>query len=333
MIASAFVQDIAQRLRIAGIADAAQEAEELVRALLGLSKSAYLASPPELTDHQVAQLEQQTARRIAGEPLHYIIGSLTFMNLRVTVGPGVLIPRPETELLVEEAIRRITSGKWEVGSGKSGESSSEARKFGSSETERPESESGIRNPENNSSRITHYALPFSDHRSRFSILDLCTGSGCIALSLAQAFPEADVCGVDVSPQALAFARKNAEDNAIRNVRFVEGDLFGPVTGQKFACITANPPYIRTTDIEHLQIEIRAYEPLAALDGGADGLDCYRRILADAPRYLESRGMLVMELGYDQSGEITTMAEAHGFRDIRCIPDYAGVPRIFVGCVR
>lgn len=326
MIASAFVQDIAQRLRIVGIADAAQEAEELVRALLGLSKSAYLASPPELTDHQIAQLKQQTARRIAGEPLHYIIGSLTFMNLRVTVGPGVLIPRPETELLVEEAIRRIKSGEWE-------ESSSEARKFGSSETERPESESGIRNPENNSSHITHYALPFSDHRSRFSILDLCTGSGCIALSLAQAFPKADVCGVDVSPQALAYARKNAEDNAIRNVRFVEGDLFGPVTGQKFACITANPPYIRTTDIEHLQIEIRAHEPLAALDGGPDGLDCYRRILVDAPRYLESRGMLVMELGHDQADEITALAASHGFDDIRCIPDYAGVPRIFVGCVK
>lgn len=332
MIASAFVQDIAQRLRVVGIADAAQEAEELVRALLCLSKSAYLASPPELTPEQILQIEQQTARRIAGEPLHYIIGSLTFMNLRVTVGPGVLIPRPETELLVEEAIKGIKSGKWEVRSQKSEERSSEARKFGSSETERPELESGIRNPENNSSLFTHYALPFSNHSSRFSILDLCTGSGCIALSLAHAFPEADVCGVDVSPQALAYARRNAEYNAIRNVRFVEGDLFGPVMGQKFACITANPPYIRTMDIEHLQIEIRAHEPLAALDGGPDGLACYRRILAEAAVHLDSGGMLIMELGHDQADEITTLAAAHGFDDIRCIPDYAGVPRIFVGWV-
>lgn len=326
MIASAFVQDIAQRLRIVGIADAAQEAEELVRALLGLSKSAYLVAPPELTDDQIAQLEQQTARRIAGEPLHYIIGSLTFMNLRVTVGPGVLIPRPETELLVEEAIKRIKSGQSE-------DRNSEARKLEGSKTELSEYQSGIRKPENNSSRITDYALPFSDHSSRFSILDLCTGSGCIALSLAHAFPEADVCGVDVSPQALAYARKNAEDNAIRNVRFVEGNLFGPVTGQKFACITANPPYIRTTDIEYLQIEIRAHEPLAALDGGADGLDCYRRILADAPRYLESGGLLIMELGHDQADEIAVLAAARGFRDMRCIYDYAGIPRIFMGYCR
>jgi len=318
VIASALVQDIAQRLHVVGIADAAQEAEELVRALLGLSRSAYLASPPELTQEQILQLQQQTARRMAGEPLHYIIGSLIFMNLRVTVGPGVLIPRPETELLVEETIKRIKSGKWEESS---------------SETERLDVEPGIRNPENNSSLVTHYALPFSDHPSRFSILDLCTGSGCIALSLAHAFPEADVCGVDVSPQALAYARKNAEDNAIRNVRFLEGDLFGPVKGQKFACITANPPYIRTMDIEHLQIEIRVHEPLAALDGGPDGLDCYCRILAEAPSYLEPGGMLVMELGHDQSAEITALAAAHGFIDVRCIPDYAGVLRIFVGWVQ
>lgn len=301
MIASAFVQDLAQRLHVAGIADAAQEAEELVRSLLRLSKSAYLASPPELTDGQITQLHQQTARRIAGEPLHYIVGSLTFMNLRVMVGPGVLIPRPETELLVEEAIRRIRSGK------------SEER---GSETGRPELESGNRKPENAS--------------SRHSILDLCTGSGCIALSLAHAFPDADVSGVDISPQALAYAGRNAEYNAIRNVRFLEGDLFGPVQGRRFSCITANPPYIRTADIGRLQVEIRAHEPLGALDGGPDGLEYYRRILAEAPRYLEPGGLLIMELGYDQSDEISALAAARGFRDIRCVPDYAGIPRVFLG---
>lgn len=316
MIATALVQDIAQRLRNAGIPDAAREAEEMVRELLGLTKVVFFTAPPELTAEQIAAIEQYAARRVAGEPLHYIIGSLEFMGLRIAVGPGVLIPRPETELLVEATIRSITSGKWNVRGQKPEERSSEGRKGGSAEAERPESESGIRNPENNS--------------SRFSILDLCTGSGCIALALAQAFPDATVWGVDISPQALAYARKNAGDNAIANVMFVEGDLFSPFAGKKFACITANPPYIKASDINHLQVEIRAHEPLNALDGGLDGLDCYRRILAGALHYLEPGGLLVMELGHDQADEVSLLAESHGFGDIRCIPDYAGIRRIFTG---
>jgi release factor glutamine methyltransferase len=161
------------------------------------------------------------------------------------------------------------------------------------------------------------------------MLDLCTGSGCIALSLAKAFPAARVFGVDISPSALNYARKNAADNALENVTFVEGDLFAPFEGRVFACITANPPYIKASDVGNLQIEIRAHEPLSALVGGDDGLDFYRRILAEAPQHLEPGGLLIMELGYDQAGAVGELARANGFSDILCIPDYAGIGRVLV----
>lgn len=308
MIAATLVQEVARQFRAAGIADAAQEAEELVRRLLGLSKIAYLSTSPELTAEQEAQVRKSADRRSAGEPLHYIVGFVEFMGLHISVGPGVLIPRPETELLVEETIKIIKSGKSEVGSQKS---------------------------DDNSSHITHHSSPSFGHSSicnhqssGITILDLCTGSGCIALSVAQAVPDARVWGVDISPQALTYARSNAQANGIDNITFLEGDLFNPVSGKRFHCITANPPYIRAAEIGGLQVEIREHEPPGALDGGPDGLEYYRRICAAAPLYLQPGGMLIMELGYDQADEVSLLATASGLSDIQCLPDYAGIRRIF-----
>ena len=220
-------------------------------------------------------------RRINGEPLQYIIGNVDFMGLSISVGSGVLIPRPETELLVEEAVKRIQD-KWIGERGK----------------------------------------------TALSLLDLCTGSGCIAISLAKRFPEAVVVGADLSLAALIYAQRNATENSIGNIRFLEGDLFDPVAGRLFHCITANPPYVRTEEIQELQREVREHEPLNALDGGIDGLDYYRHILSESPKYLERDGLLIMELGYDQADAVSGLAHDSGFRNIECIPDYAGIRRIF-----
>lgn len=297
MIIGALVQDIAQRLRDHGVADSAKEAELIVSSLLRLSRAQLCTSPAEVSAKSIKTIQQYAERRAAGEPIHYIIGHLEFMGLRIAVGPGVLIPRPETELLVEETIKQLRSQKAE-------ERQAQGRNVASS-------------------HVTHNSSPMT-------ILDLCTGSGCVALSLAQAFPSAAVVGSDISPAALQYAKKNAAGNAIDTVMFIEGDLFAPFAGQKFTCIIANPPYIKTSDIQGLQSEIKLHEPLSALDGGQDGLDFYRRIVTEAPDFLKPGGVLIMELGHDQADDVMGMARTNAFVDIRCILDYAGVRRFFVG---
>ncbi len=298
MIATALLQSIAERLRKHGIPDSAKEAELILTVVSGISRSQLYASACTIPSETIPIIKKYAARRVKGEPLHYIIGHLEFLGLRIFVGPGVLIPRPETEMLVEEAIRRLSA---------QAAGSSEAGKIGSGGCDRDQK------PESS---------------TRFSMLDLCTGSGCIALSLARSFPDADVCGVDISADALAYALKSAAANSIENVMFVEGDLFVPFEGRKFRCITANPPYIKTSDIEHLQRDIREHEPLTALDGGVDGFDFYRRILAEVPAFLEPGGLLIMELGHDQAEAVARIANEQGFDTVQFHKDYAGIRRIF-----
>jgi len=143
-------------------------------------------------------------------------------------------------------------------------------------------------------------------------------SGCIALSLAKEFPQADVYGIDKSAAALTHARRNAECNGIGNVTFIEGDIFAPLSsGARFDCIISNPPYIRKDDIAGLQKEI-GFEPIEALDGGIDGLDFYRRILDQAPRHLKKDGVVILEIGFDQADDIRKLATGHGFKEYsRC----------------
>lgn len=265
----------------AGIEDAPKEAEMLVAGLLGISKVDLLLKDIPLTAAQSDELDALAARRASGEPMQYILGHVEFYGLTIHVGPGVLIPRPETELLVEQVIK------------------DRAQK--------------------------------TEHREhgKLDILDLCTGSGCIALALANNFAQAQVYGVDRSDAALKYALKNAAANRINNIRFFSGDLYAPVEGMRFDLIVSNPPYIPKDDIHSLQKEIRDHEPVAALDGGIDGLDFYRRILAEAPQYLNAGGMVVLEIGIDQAKGIKQLAEDAGFGDIRFIKDYLGIERIAV----
>jgi len=162
-----------------------------------------------------------------------------------------------------------------------------------------------------------------------SILDIGVGSGCIAVSLAKSLPEGDVWGVEMSPEALDLARKNAENHGV-TVTLVEGSLFDPVPGKKFDLIVSNPPYIPTADLATLQPEVRDYEPKQALDGGADGLDFYRSIVAAAPAHLCPEGWLMVEVGTGQAPSVTAIFSAAGFVNCFTAHDPARVERVVGG---
>ncbi|RJQ55470.1 MAG: peptide chain release factor N(5)-glutamine methyltransferase [Nitrospiraceae bacterium] len=247
---------------------------------------------PELTPEQINAIDRIVVRRTNHEPLQYITGYVDFMGLKLLVGKGVLIPRPETELMAENATNKVGA----------------------------------------------------IHESPLHILDLCTGSGCLALALAKGFPDAMVYGVDISETALSYARRNAELNEISNVSFIRGNLFGPFQNPPvspfskgglispsnfFDLIISNPPYIKSEDIKDLQPEIKDWEPQNALDGGPDGLGYYRIIIPASRQFLKPNGMLMLELGIDCAGPVTAMLKDAGYKTIELIKDYAGVRRIAV----
>jgi release factor glutamine methyltransferase len=229
---------------------------------------------------QVSAFAALVRRRAEGEPIAYLTGSREFFGHDFAVGPGVLIPRPETELLVEQALRFV-QGTTKVGAG------GPAR-----------------------------------------ILDLGTGSGCIAISIALATPEAAVTAVDQSPAALSIAR----NNAIRldaSVSFLASDWFGALADQSFDLIVSNPPYIADGDTHLGEGDLR-FEPSTALASGADGLDAIRRIIAGAPGYLNPGGELWLEHGYDQATGVRSLLQAGGFEDVASQRDLAGIERISGG---
>ena len=285
-----------ESLEAAGMEDALPDAEMIVLHALGMERLDAYVNNPEMGRADAAKIRRLIQRRMKGEPVQYITGSVAFLGLQIKVGKGVLIPRPETELLVEEVIKTV---KREVLGGRSQDEPTGAASC--------------------TSRLTPHAS--------LSVLDLCTGSGCIALALAREFPDAEVYGTDISKEALAYARKNAKINGIQNAKFLLGSLFGPVTGRKFNIITANPPYIRRDELDTLQREIRDWEPVAALAGGEDGMDFYRQILSSAGKYLGPGGCMFLELGYDQSEEVRKIAGAEGFKDVAVMNDYAGIGRV------
>lgn len=279
------VRHSAEVLEKAGIADPLADAEILAYHAAGIDRLTAFIYNPEISRQTHSKITRLTARRATGEPLQYIAGHVDFCGLGIEVGKGVLIPRPETEQLVEEAVKTVRRESLNV-------------------------------------------KPTNNEQNPITIIDLCTGSGCIALALAREFPEAQVFGTDISQKALNYAKKNAAANNIKNVTFKKGSLFGPVSKEmQFDLITANPPYIISGEIAALQREIKDWEPITALDGGADGLDFYRRIISGADKYLKPEGALIMELGYGQAAAVTEMASHNGFLNIEVINDFAGIGRI------
>ena len=213
-------------------------------------------------------------RLILGEPLQYITGIQEFMKLNFLVTKDVLIPRPDTEILVEEVIRKAEN---------------------------------IPNP---------------------VILDLCTGSGAIAVSLAKYIKNVHICAVDISSKALEIAKKNAELNGVKNnIEFIESNLFDKIKERKFDIIVSNPPYIETETIKTLSKDVQS-EPKIALDGGKDGLDFYRKIAESGSKYLNRQGYICLEIGYNQRIAVRQILEnKKRYVNINCIKDLCGNDRV------
>jgi release factor glutamine methyltransferase len=273
------LKEVAEYLKSKDIKDSIKEAEIILLESLSINKSDLYAKSFDIPEDISKKIDEFAERRAKGEPIQYIIGYVEFMGIRINVGKGVLIPRPETELLVEEAIKQLR-------------------------------------------QLTVYG-------SRLKILDICTGSGCIAIALAKHFPEAIIYGIDTSEIAINYAIRNAKENNIKNINFLKGDLFEPVKNMRFDCITSNPPYIKREDIKKLQREIREYEPLEALDGGEDGLDYYRRILKEAPNHLKEKGIIILEIGFNQTKDVLLTANKAGFSAVSFVKDYSGIERICI----
>ena len=251
------------------------EAWYLFSYCLNLSREDYLfgmteevGEGPELKKYQ-EMLEKRRKERV---PLQYLIGTQDFMGYSFIVTPDVLIPRQDTETVLEEVIG-----------------------------------TGIR-PE--------------------KILDLCTGSGCIAISLALFFQPRICIGTDISEKALEIAKENGK-RLCPMVKFMQSDLFDQTEG-RFDLIISNPPYIASEECTKLMPEVREHEPLLALDGKEDGLFFYRKIIESAPRYLEEGGMLAFEIGYDQGEPVKEMMEENGFHFVTIKKDLAGLDRMVFG---
>ncbi len=273
------LHEISGMLAPCGIADAEKEAELFISRGLDIDLVRLYRDNPEIREEQTITIEGMVSRRSMREPLQYILGCTDFSGLKISVGHGVLIPRPETELMAEYAVKTI-------------------------------------------------GQPETDNRKRTTILDLCTGSGCLALALAKEFPDSQVSGTDISKTALDYARNNAQLNKIGNAGFLEGHLFEPLGSTRpFDLIISNPPYIKTGDIKGLQPEIRDWEPLRALDGGEDGLDFYGEIIPAARRFLKDSGILMLELGADSAAAVAGMFRHAGYTRIEVFKDYAGIKRV------
>ncbi|MBF0319764.1 MAG: peptide chain release factor N(5)-glutamine methyltransferase [Nitrospirae bacterium] len=273
------LKEISVRLKSAGIQDAEKEAEALLCLALNIERPAlYSRDVDEITDMTTAgTLDSMIARRLAREPLQYIAAEVEFFGLPLMVGHGVLIPRPETELLVEQ-ITEILRGR---------------------------------------------------SMSNFKILDLCTGSGCIALALAKQFSDSAVHAVDISEEALNYAGANAAANNILNAVFYHGHLYEPVNAMSFDVIISNPPYIKTADIGRLAPEIQLYEPIGALDGGPDGLHFYREIIAGAGSHLNTGGIMALELGDTLAGGVMEIARTAGYGNLTLKADYSSRERFLI----
>lgn len=258
-----------QKLQSKNVENADLDAWYLLSYLIGMSKADYLLRKKEFIPEQIDSMYQQLlARRMEREPLQYIIGQQEFMGLTFVVNQNVLIPRQDTEILVELTIAE-SKGK--------------------------------------------------------RILDICTGSGCIAISLAKLGEPKSVTAVDISTSALEVARKNANLNHAV-VEFIESNMFEQVS-QTYDIIVSNPPYIKREEIKTLMPEVRQFEPILALDGEEDGLEFYRILAREAKHYLSDQGRVMFEIGCDQAESVFQLLSENGYYNIKITKDYANLDRV------
>jgi release factor glutamine methyltransferase len=264
------------RLRAAGVVFAEREAEWLIECATGIDRAGALREPPVLDVDAAARLDALVARRVAGEPLQYVTGSAAFRHLELAVGPGVFIPRPETELVAERAMERLPRGG--------------------------------------------------------TVVDVGTGSGALALAIAQERPDARVIATEVSRDALVWAEKNRATLEL-DAQLVASDLLTDLPAELAGgidVVVANPPYVPETDKEFLPADVADHEPSVALFGSADGLAVIRRLACDARAWLRSGGWLVLEIGHDQGARVAHLLEQHGYVDVAISLDLAERERIAEG---
>ena len=265
-------------LQAAGIEEAALDARLLLEAVCGTDRNDLLVHGEQPVEPEAEEKYFGWIGKRAGRiPLQQLTGEQDFMGLTFTVNENVLIPRQDTEILVEEVLKELHDG--------------------------------------------------------MRILDMCTGSGCILLSLLHYSNDCEGLGVDLSAEALEVAGRNVlkvlTPEKAEHAHFLQSDLFEKVEG-KFEIIVSNPPYIASAEVDRLMPEVRDHEPRMALDGTEDGLEFYRRIIAEAGQYLVSSGMLFFEIGYDQGQAVSELMREHGYREVQVVQDYAGLDRVVYG---
>ena len=279
---------ISDRLKKAGIESYDYESWLFLDWLLSVSRADYYLDPErEIPLESMGDLEEVLAKREGHTPLQYLMGTCEFMGYPFHVDERVLIPRQDTECLVEEVVHFIREKKKEA-----------------------------------------------EGKNRIRVLDLCSGSGCIGISIKLLCPYVDVVLCDLSRDAIDLAAENARDLAAP-VTFLQGDLFEALDGlpreeRSFDLMVSNPPYIPTGVLEELMPEVRDHEPFMALDGSEDGLLFYRRITEEASGHLKKGGSLFFEIGADQAEAVGDLMRCHGFREIYVRKDLAGLDRIICG---
>jgi len=300
-----------------GIEQPRLEAELLLAHVLGMARiDLYLHYELEVDEAGRSQFRDLVRRRAEREPTKYLVGACEFMSLAFKVTPDCLIPRPETELLVEEVLGRA------------------GLRGGPKHVEVAEATEGADGAEATPAAPAEVAPPVAAPRDDVSIIDLCTGSGCVAVSMAVHVPGSRVVASDVSAAALGVARTNAEAHGVADrVTFLEGDLFEPLDAADVApadFLVANPPYVTEGEWGELAPEIREHEPRGALVAGKDGMDVIARLLRGAPAYLKAGGVLLVEIGSTQGRAVAEQAAAvHGLVDVEVRKDYAGLDRMLV----
>jgi release factor glutamine methyltransferase len=263
--------------RARGIENPRLDAEVLVAHALKMDRTrVIIESMRPLDPTELAMLRELVKRRRSREPIAYLRGEREFYGRSFKVDPRVLIPRPDTEALVDVALERT-----------------------------------------------------ADRSLSMRLLDLCTGSGCVAITIARQRPTSRVLATDISADALRVARENALRLGAYNVALRESDLFAAVP-ERFDIVTANPPYIASSEVPTLMPDVRDFEPRLALDGGTDGLDLIRRIIDEAPGHLERDGILATEVGAGEARAVHALFEAAGYREIRIDRDYGKIERVVSG---
>lgn len=268
------LSDGVNRLTEAGIKEAGSNAWILMEDVFAVSRTKYLICADEYADSgKIDVYTEYIERRCTHVPVQYITGKAYFMGLEFEVTPDVLIPRFDTEILVEQALNYIDGTK--------------------------------------------------------RVLDMCTGSGCIAICASCLGKAGKVVAADISQRALKVAERNARKNNAGNIEFIESDMFGNITGE-FDVILSNPPYIPTEVVGTLDPEVKDFEPALALDGHEDGLYFYRKLIDKAAEHLVPDGIIMMETGYNQGKAVSELLDKNKYADIRVIKDLSGLDRVVCG---